>query len=477
MRRPAIILALILLSSALPAQVNKVEVKNSPSGMRLVANGKDFFIKGMNWDYFPIGTNYSYILWQQPEDVIKAALDYEMPLLKNMGVNALRQYTGIPAKWISYIYEKYGIYTVINHSFGRYGLTLNGNWVPNTDYGSPLVKELLFSEVRAMVNEYKNTPGLLMYLLGNENNYGLFWEGAETENVPTEEKKSTIGAKHLYHLFNEAAVEMKSMDLSHPIAICNGDLMFLDIIKTECKAVDVLGINIYRGISFTDAFDRVKKEYGKPVMFTEFGADAFNETTLSEDQASQAKYLLGNWKEIYANAAGMGKAGNCLGGFTFQFSDGWWKTGQTKNLDVHDRNASWSNGGYLDDYKTGKNNMNEEWFGICAKGPTNTNGVYPLYPRAAYYALKAAHQYNPYSPKRISLSKFFKSISIPDAVLKARGNPPVPKAVSYGKPGLPDLKTNLAARHAEDRQMAMPESEASHKSAHINSFWQKEQAF
>ena len=295
--------------------------------------------------------------------------------------------------------------------------------------------------------------------------------------MPTEEKKSTIGAKHLYHLFNEAAVEMKSIDLSHPIAICNGDLMFLDIIKTECKAVDVLGINIYRGISFTDAFERVKKEYGKPVMFTEFGADAFNETTLSEDQSSQAKYLLGNWKEIYANAAGMGKAGNCLGGFTFQFSDGWWKTGQTKNLDVHDRNASWSNGGYLDDYKTGKNNMNEEWFGICAKGPTNTNGVYPLYPRAAYYALKAAHQYNPYSPKRISLNKFFKSISIPDAVLKARGNPPVPKAVSYSKPGLPDLKTNLAARHAEDRQMAMPESEASYITAHINSFWQKEQAF
>lgn len=68
----------------------------------------------------------------------------------------------------------------------------------------------------------------------------------------------------------------------------------------------------------------------------------------------------------------MGKAGNSLGGFTFQFSDGWWKTGQTTNLDEHDPAASWSNGGYLNDYKEGENNMNEEeWFGICAKGKAN----------------------------------------------------------------------------------------------------------
>ena len=41
--------------------------------------------------------------------------------------------------------------------------------------------------------------------------------------------------------------------------------------------------------------------------------------------------------------------------------------------------------------------MNEEWFGVCAKGPTNERGLYDLYPRAAYYALKQAHQYNPYN--------------------------------------------------------------------------------
>ena len=64
-------------------------------------------------------------------------------------------------------------------------------------------------------------------------------------------------------------------------------------------------------------------------VLEEFGADAFNTQTNAEDQESQAKYLVGNWKEIYANAARKGKSGNSIGGFTFQFSDGWWKYGQT----------------------------------------------------------------------------------------------------------------------------------------------------
>ena len=372
---------LFFISIVSSAQMEKISVKKSDQGMKLEVKGNDFFINGMNWDYFPIGTNFTYSLWQQPDDVIKSALDNEMSLLRNMGVNTIRQYTGVPARWIKYIYENYGIYTMLNHSFGRYGLTVKGKWEANTDYSNPAVRELLLKEVKDMVNQYKGTPGLLLFLLGNENNYGLFWRGAETENIPMKDRKSTIAATHMYKLFNDATVAMKSIDQSHPIAICNGDLLFLDIIAKECTDVDILGVNIYRGLSFGDAYERVKNEYGKPVLLTEFGSDAYNTMANSEDQESQAKYLVSNWKEIYANAAGMGKAGNSIGGFTFQFSDGWWKTGQTTNLDEHDVAASWSNGGYQNDYKVGENNMNEEWFGICAKGATNERGTYQLYPR------------------------------------------------------------------------------------------------
>lgn len=436
-------LVLFLITTTAFSQSNKVSVVTNDKGMKLVVDGKDFMINGMNWDYFPIGTNYNYSLWKQPDDVIKAALDSEMGLLKNMGVNVIRQYTGVPAKWIKYIYENYGIYTMLNHSFGRYGLTVNGAWVANTDYGNPATQKLLLEEAKSMVTQYKNTPGILLFLLGNENNYGLFWSGSETEDIPLEDRKSTIRAHAMYKLFNEAVVEMKQIDQSHPMAICNGDLLFLDIIKKECPAIDILGTNVYRGASFGDAFQKVKDELNKPILFTEFGSDAFNAISNTEDQKAQSHYLLENWKEIYENASGLGKAGNSLGGFTFQFSDGWWKYGQTKNLDIHDTNASWSNGGYDFDFQAKENNMNEEWFGICAKGPTNVRGLYDLYPRAAYYVLKEAHNVNPLA-EGASLDyvdNAFSNISLMDAVLKARGD----KAALAGS----DQKLSISTLRAE----------------------------
>jgi len=396
------ILSFLLLLSNLNCSFSKTEkiiILQNETGTRLQVDGKDFFVKGMNWDYFPIGTNYTFILWQQSDDFIKKALDTEMALLKDMGVNVIRVYTGIPPKWISYIHKHYGIHTMLNHAFGRYGLTVDDVWVANTDYADPRTEKLLLSEVAQLADEYKDTPGLLLYLIGNENNYGLFWEGAETENIPVTDRKSAERAREMYQLFNKAALVIKIDDASHPVALCNGDLQFLDIIAESCKGFDIFGTNIYRGSSFDDAFERVKKEYGKPILLTEFGSDAYNMKTKTEDQESQAYYLIINWKEVYLNAAGIGKADNCLGGFTFQFSDGWWKYNQTIHLDIHDTTASWINGGYLNDLVVGQNNMNEEWFGICAKGPTNKSGHYDLLPRAAYYALKKIHSLCPYEDK------------------------------------------------------------------------------
>lgn len=421
------VISLLLSATGVFSQSNKVIVRSDDSGVRLNVDGQDLMINGMNWGYVPRGTTVAttaYQFWNESDDIIKAALDGEMPLLKNMGVNAIRQYTGVKPKWVKYIYETYGIYTMLNHSFGRYGLTIDGAWQPNTDYTDPRVRELLLKETTAMAREFKDTPGILMFLLGNENNYGLFWDGPETQDIPEEDSRVKPRARAMYKLFNEASVAIKNIVQDKPVAICNGDLLFLDIIAQECQDIDIYGTNMYRGVSFGDAFDRVKKEYGKPFMFTEFGADAFNAIQNQEDQESQAYYMLGQWKEIYANAAGLGKAENSIGGFTFQFSDGWWKFGQTTNLDIHDNNASWSNGGYQRDYIEGENNMNEEWFGICAKGPTNERGLYTLYPRAAYYALKKAHQLNPLQLGTTgqTIEDHFASITVIEAALQARGD-------------------------------------------------------
>jgi len=425
------------------SQNDKVLVIKSDNGFKLSVNGKETFINGMNWDYIPIGTNYNYSLWKQSDDLIIAALDNEMSLLKNMGVNVIRQYTGIPPKWVKYIYENYGIYTMLNYSFGRYGLTIDGKWEPNTDYSNLKVREILINECKDMVIQYKETPGLLLFLLGNENNYGLFWRGAETENIPMADRKSTKDAYFLYKLFNDAAKELKEIDKNHPIAICNGDLLFSDIIAKECKDIDILGINCYRGLTFTDLYNRTSRELKMPILLTEFGSDAYNTLANKEDQEYQAKVLMSNWKEIYENSDGMGKNNNCLGGFTFQFSDGWWKTGQTINLEEHDVTASWSNGGYSNDFVKDENNMNEEWFGICAKGQTNERGNYELYPRAAYFVLQNIHRFNPYTGTPLSMNALFNNISMVDATLRARGDKAVLESKDKGKLYLSNLQANF----------------------------------
>jgi hypothetical protein len=466
-----IILSLIFCYSfTIYAQTEKVVIESNDSGMKLKVGGKDFMVNGMNWDYFPIGTNYSYSLWNQSDDFIRQALDDEMGLLQNMGVNSIRVYSGIPKKWIEYIYENYGIYTMLNHSFGRYGLTIDGVWKPNTEYSDAKTRELLLKEVTEIASEYKDTKGLLLFLLGNENNYGLFWDGAETEDIPIQDRKSTVRAHAMYKLFNEATLAMKAIDSNHPIAICNGDLLFLDIIAKECKDVDVFGTNVYRGVSFGDLFERVKKEYGKPVLFTEFGADAFNVQTNQEDQNAQAFYLKGNWKEIYENAAGLGKTGNAIGGYTFQFSDGWWKYGQTKNLDLHDSNASWSNGGYQKDFTEGQNNMNEEWFGICAKGPTNEKGHYQLYPRAAYYVLKDIHKLNPFKDgvSNQVISSHFNETNLMDAALRARGDKAALAANDGGIIKLSNLRAEFTTFNTGGTLLTTPEVDDPNTSSYPN---------
>ena len=65
---------------------------------------------------------------------------------------------------------------------------------------------------------------------------------------------------------------MKEIDPSHPVALCNGDVLFIDIIAEECPDIDIYGTNTYRGVSFGDMFQVVREKLDKPLMFTEFGA-------------------------------------------------------------------------------------------------------------------------------------------------------------------------------------------------------------
>jgi hypothetical protein len=435
-----------------------VRVVSDESGRRLQVNDRDFFVFGMNWDHMPIGQNYTYSLWAQPDDVIEEVLAYEMALLRGMGVNTIRQYVGIPPRWVEHIYETYGIYTVLNHPMARYGYTLDGVWIPSVDYSHPRLREAVKTEILAMVEEFKDTPGVLMWLLGNENNYGLTWRSAETEALP-EGERNAARARHLYSLFGEVIDAIHAADAMRPVAIANGDAQYIDIIAEECPGLDVFGSNVYRGISARDLFQVVEDKLHVPLMFTEFGADAWNAREMREDQEMQCRYLVGQWEEIYEQSAGKGRVGNAVGGLTFQWSDGWWKFGLESRLDIHDTNASWPNGGYSD-YVEGQNNMNEEWWGVCAKGPPDDRFRYQLYPRAAYYALRQAYLLDPYAPGTDleAIRKHFGVLQPAAFALDARGDRAALAVDELSRGRLSGLRLELETYSTGGRNVSTPET-------------------
>ena len=385
-----------LLTSGQAIAMHDVQLSSDQQGWKLQVDGKDFFVKGVVWGYTPRNETYTYNLWGQPDEDIKAVLDYEFDLMQKAGINAIRTFMMIPPKWIEYVYKKYGIMTAVNPLMGRYGATINGTWVENTDYSDPATREVLKQEIIDVVKRFKDTPGVFMFALGNESNYGLSWASFEIENLPVGEQ-NRAKAEHLYSLFGEAIAEGKKIAPDLPFTIVNGDIQYLDLINKYGQNWDLLGTNAYRGDGFTSLWKDVKEQYGKPVLFFEFGADAFNAKEFREDERSQAEYLKSQWEEMYRKAYGNGEEGNAIGGFVFEWRDEWWKYKQTENLDKQDRNASWANGGYKYDYQEGENNMNEEWWGLNRLGKANRDGVSVAETRLALDVLTEVWKIDPYN--------------------------------------------------------------------------------
>ena len=397
----------LFLSVAIPTQTQAADVVTTvkdADGWKLQVNGEDYYVKGVVWSYSPRNQNYTYNLWGESDDFIRKVLDYEFGLMKAAGINTIRSFGMIPPEWVTYIFKEHGIRTVVNPLMGRYGYSINGVWTPNVDYSDPATRAILKNDMMEYVNQYKNVEGVLMYAFGNESNYGLSWSSFEIENLP-EGEQNTAKARYLYSLFNEVLKAGKAIAPNYPFTIVNGDIQYIDLIAELMPDLDLLGTNVYRGKSFTSLWADVDAKLDLPILFFEFGSDAFNAREFEEDQVAQAEILRDQWKEMYNKSAGNGEEGNAIGGFVFEWRDEWWKYLQIENLNIQDTNASWSNQAYLFDWAEGKNNMNEEWFGITALGLPNSDGVYTARPRAAYDVLSAIWHLDPYMHKKAAFNQ------------------------------------------------------------------------
>jgi hypothetical protein len=248
-----------------------------------------------------------------------------------------------------------------------------------------------------MVKEYKDEPGILMWILGNENNYSCIgtvnpWSTDEIDREPDPQKQKAMRAQIYYSYVNDITRQIHEIDREHPVALGNGELVGLNFANEYARDVDLVACIIYRGKTFGNMFKSLRATFDKPVLLSEFGADAYDAFLKKEDQNMQAFFLELQWHQIYENLAGNKEgAGNCLGGTIFEWSDEWWKHSQDNpdSWAIHDTESNWTNGSYYFDIRAeGNKNMNEEWFGIVALSEELESGINKRVPRKAYYVIK-----------------------------------------------------------------------------------------
>lgn len=290
-------------------------------------------------------------------------------LLKEMGVNALRLYhqpSKLNKKIFRQMYQKYGIYIILGDFLGKYALGSGASWEEGTDYDDSLHQKNMLESVKKMVEEFKDEPYILMWLLGNENVYGL---GCNADKKP----------ESFFKFANKASLLIKSMDPEkRPVAIVSGDTLYLDIFAKNCPDIDIFGTNSYRGkYGFLDLWNEVKRITDKPAMITEYGSSSYSKGYSNEESEKyQANYHQGCWLDIICNSCGFG-AGNAIGGVAFEWIDEWWKAYEPA---YHDKKGLFS-GPFLDGY------MHEEWLGVCGQG-NGSKSPYLRHLKKAYYMYK-----------------------------------------------------------------------------------------
>ncbi|MDD5069555.1 MAG: glycoside hydrolase family 2 TIM barrel-domain containing protein [Candidatus Omnitrophica bacterium] len=176
----------VLASNNLPQKakqetIEKIKEKNTPkidskkvkidltkteeNGYKLSVNGKPFIIKGVIYNPTPVGKGYDYDFFT---DENKPWL-VDGPLMQEMGINCVRIYSvsddlSKVKLFIRDMYEKYGIFTMVSDWLGLWDY-------PQSNYADPKFRERSKERIVRIVKELKDEPGLLMWVIGNENNY------------------------------------------------------------------------------------------------------------------------------------------------------------------------------------------------------------------------------------------------------------------------------------------------------------------
>jgi len=439
---------LLFLSSILSAKADEVETENltyvvpkTPSIVYVQSNklfiqkrkpdgqleaAKPFVIHGVSWSpstkapdlginppdgkLVPYGFFFDWVgrepqgheilsFWQQAE--FPAYYLKDLTLMQQMNVNTVRVYSDIhkkPAMTNQILDECYrrGIMVIMTIASAK------------VDFDS--------KTYQTVVNLYKNHPAILMWSIGNEWNMNYYFGYSNIDQA--------IAAT------NTAAQAVRVADSNHPVSsvladqfsavpvVCPKDNPCchpsdgrnnVPAIVQRTSAIQLWGITLYRGTTFTNFFSQWKTATTKPFYVAEFGIDSFAsvgkvvvncnqavKVSGQENQMLQSQINMGLWQHLKTQLSTLNPQGQALGGLVHEFNDELWKVGSyhvglggvvdydgpdnipdtaddDTSYDIYNREGFYLLGSQPD------NILNEEYFGVV-----NANRV----PKAVYWELK-----------------------------------------------------------------------------------------
>lgn len=374
---------------------------------QLIVDGKPFMVRGVTYGpteigYGPVNDPAFGSRWQFTDNNSNALVDaaYEawvdndgdgargpgeppvgdFQLMKDMGCNAIRFFvrtrgeeydpSDVNKELFRDLYERFGVAVIAGDFLGAYTVGSGARWEEGTDYTDPEQRRRMKEVVRQKVLDLRGEPWVLLWLLGNENNMRGDYSGVNATR--------TNAGKHpreYAEFVNEVAEMIHELDPDRLVAIGNMETGLGEYYRQYAPAVDVFGINAYRGANgFGGLWREAREVFDRPVLILEYGCDAYAEGK-GADEDAQAAYHLGCLRDIVLNKAGGDMEGNSIGGVIFEYLDEWWKAGDDPNTQsLHGQESGSMPDGHA----------HEEWFGIVGQG-SGTDSPFERRLRKAYH--------------------------------------------------------------------------------------------
>ncbi len=375
-----------------PQSTGKVQINCSG----LYVDNKPFKANGVGYQPIPIGETANKpggadIIFNSPK-----IYNRDFPLLREMNANTIR--TWAPVTNRSFLDAAWNngtnpIYVVM------------GFWIEcGDDFSNPTIRQKYVDNFTKYVNEYKDHPAVLVWALGNEVN--LCGNANYIDDYYS-----------LCNALAEAAYLIEGSNY-HPVGIVNWDLFHIgqEIYNSKDESlnyIDYWGSNVYPGRDLNSWIEDYMTLSGKPLLITEYGIDALNNSNKEEYEDVHAEWVLMQWNDI-------NNANRTIGSTLMAYSDEWWKGALFyQGTSCPDFSSSYHSDCGYQTTKHPDGFSNEEWWGVM-RTRKNLSGIDIMESRQLYYALQ--YVWGTPTNFNLTLNQGWNLISIPLNI------PPIPKS-------------------------------------------------